>query len=236
MRSWEPRSYMEDLVPRAPWQRRRTTDSDRPAGRRWAGRLRSARQVLRVGRRRTENATSTSLIVPGDSRTGLSRLPARLPRLRLRRRDGAAHDVVALAPYAGDPALVEPALTGRSAKADAAKAAEEPPALSIPLLPGERTLGRRIRFALVNGCTICQHRARHDGDLPGRRARRRALGGRLPDLLRGLRRPRRRAGPQAGRGQPVRRPDGLARRHVLVRARRAGRRLRLAGRHGVAAC
>ena len=44
-------------MPRAPWRRRRTTDSPRPAGRRWAGRLRRsstfARQVLlvRVGRR-----------------------------------------------------------------------------------------------------------------------------------------------------------------------------------------
>jgi len=27
-------------------------------------------------------------------------------------------------------------------------------AMAIPLLPGERTTGRRIRFALVNGCTI----------------------------------------------------------------------------------
>jgi CDP-diacylglycerol--serine O-phosphatidyltransferase len=105
--------------------------------------------VLRVGRRRTESATTTSLIVPGDSRIGLSRLPARLPRLRLRRRDGAAHDVVALAPYAGAPAPTEPALTSKSAKADT-----EPPALSIPLLPGERTIGRRIRFAVVNGFTI----------------------------------------------------------------------------------
>jgi CDP-diacylglycerol--serine O-phosphatidyltransferase len=26
--------------------------------------------------------------------------------------------------------------------------------LSIPLLPGERTIGRRIRFAVVNGCTL----------------------------------------------------------------------------------
>jgi CDP-diacylglycerol---serine O-phosphatidyltransferase len=111
--------------------------------------------VLRVGRRRTEKATSASLIVPGDSRIGLSRLPARLPRLRLRRRDGAAHDVVSLAPYAapyvGGPVPVEPAL---AAKADTGTAAEDSPALSIPLLPGERTVGRRIRFALVNSCTI----------------------------------------------------------------------------------
>ncbi len=127
-------------MPRAPWQRRRTTDSDRPAGRRWAGRLRSARQVLRVGRRRTESAGTTALIVPGDSRVG----PTRLPRLRVRRRDGAARDVVSLAPYVAVPA----------ASGSAAKAAEEPPPLSIPLLPGARTVGRRIRFALVNACTI----------------------------------------------------------------------------------
>jgi CDP-diacylglycerol---serine O-phosphatidyltransferase len=33
-------------------------------------------------------------------------------------------------------------------------AAPAPAALSIPLLPGERTFGRRLRFAAVNGCTI----------------------------------------------------------------------------------
>src|SRR6185295_9508175 len=54
----------EGYVPRAPWRRRRTTDSPRPAGRRWAGRLRRsgsfARQVLlvRVGRRRRELGVS----------------------------------------------------------------------------------------------------------------------------------------------------------------------------------
>jgi CDP-diacylglycerol--serine O-phosphatidyltransferase len=105
--------------------------------------------VLRVGRRRTDTASTTSLIVPGDSRVGSTRLPTRLPRLRVRRRDGAAHDVVALAPYGPAPAPIEPA-----ARTKPVKAGEEPPALSIPLLPGERTIGRRIRFALVNACTI----------------------------------------------------------------------------------
>jgi CDP-diacylglycerol--serine O-phosphatidyltransferase len=32
--------------------------------------------------------------------------------------------------------------------------ADDGPGLSIPLLPGERTVGRRIRFAVVNACTI----------------------------------------------------------------------------------
>src|SRR6185436_11913871 len=50
---------MEGHVPRAIWRRRRTTDSPRPQGRQWAGRLRQggsfARQMLlvRVGRRGT---------------------------------------------------------------------------------------------------------------------------------------------------------------------------------------
>src|SRR4051794_1881998 len=56
-------------VPRAPWRRRRTTDSPRPAGRRWAGRLRRsstfARQVLlvRVGRR-DDDLRSTDIALP----------------------------------------------------------------------------------------------------------------------------------------------------------------------------
>src|SRR6185369_4920341 len=45
---------MEVYVPTAPWRRRRVNDIPRPAGRRWAGRLRRggtlARQVL-AGRR-----------------------------------------------------------------------------------------------------------------------------------------------------------------------------------------
>src|SRR3712207_2948880 len=60
---------MEEHVPRAPWRRRRTTDSPRPAGRRWAGRLRRsgtiARQVLlvgRTGRRRAESGQTVSEI------------------------------------------------------------------------------------------------------------------------------------------------------------------------------
>src|SRR6266540_1937056 len=66
---------MEDYVPRAPWRRRRTTDSPRPAGRRWAGRLRRsgslARQVLLVGRRgrrRSEaGAVGATELVPDRS-------------------------------------------------------------------------------------------------------------------------------------------------------------------------
>ena len=87
-------------MPRTPWRRRRTTDSPRPAGRRWAGRLRRsgtlARQALlvRVGRRSGESgraATATRAEViytghralePRPARSGAGRHTWRRPRSR----------------------------------------------------------------------------------------------------------------------------------------------------------
>src|SRR6187551_3218632 len=117
---------MEEHVPRTPWRRRRTTDSPRPAGRRWAGRLRRsgtlARQALlvRVGRRsgdsgRAATATRAEVIYTGPD-------PAQTPAL-----------------FALPPAPVEPG---------------EPVATTVPLLPGAQTASRRLRFALVNACTL----------------------------------------------------------------------------------
>ncbi|GAA3267146.1 hypothetical protein GCM10020218_004910 [Dactylosporangium vinaceum] len=138
-------------MPSTPWQRRRTTDSPRPGGgRQWAGRLRRsgslARQVLFAGRvaRRGEGnvAGATSLLVPAaetDTRTGR----VRLPRLRMRRRDGLSRDLTTLAPVSPPP-VTTPVIPP----------VDEPAALAIPLLPGERTVARRIRFALVNACTL----------------------------------------------------------------------------------
>ncbi len=108
-------------MPRAPWvRRRRNTDSPRPGGRRWAGRLRlggsRARQALlvRVIRRRSTGAAAdlhpTRLVVPLEA--------------------GGAHPPTAVRRPAG------------------------PVPLSIPLLPGDRTLARRVRFAIANGCTV----------------------------------------------------------------------------------
>ena len=59
----------------------------------------------------------------------------RLPRLRVRRR------VISHAPAA---------LAGPAVQAAPVEDAQ----LRVPLLPGERTVARRIRFALVNGCTV----------------------------------------------------------------------------------
>jgi len=59
----------------------------------------------------------------------------------MRRRDGLSRDVVSVAP-------ISPAVPPLHTAPDDAHG------LSIPLLPGERTVARRIRFALVNACTI----------------------------------------------------------------------------------
>lgn len=113
-------------MPRAPWRRRRTTDSPRPAGRRWAGRLRRsgtfARQVLLVQgirRRRTETSNGTTVVVP-------------------------AHPTE-VAPLTDDEieSLLAPAPADEAASS-----------LAIPLLPGEHTASRRLKFAIVNACTL----------------------------------------------------------------------------------
>jgi CDP-diacylglycerol---serine O-phosphatidyltransferase len=140
-------------VPTAPWRRRRVNDTPRPAGRRWAGRLRRggslARQVL-AGRRPERS-------VPELGTDSLA------PRRRFTLRRGAAGRGGGTA-VAGRPGrsespsgLLEPDLTGMvpSSPAIPAPAGPVPTAgLNIPLLPGERTIGRRIRFAIVTGCTL----------------------------------------------------------------------------------
>lgn len=149
---------------RALWRRHRVIDSPRPAGRRWAGRLRQsgslARQVLSVGRiRRRPRETgvgSTALLSPIDPQTtrfGVDtgetldqRDPFGAPGRRLIRfgrvvggRPGGQGSMAR--PHSSIPV---PPVTGD----------DEPAALRIPLLPGEPTAARRLRFALVNGATL----------------------------------------------------------------------------------
>jgi CDP-diacylglycerol--serine O-phosphatidyltransferase len=123
-------------VPRAIWRRRRTTDSPRPVGRQngrvWAGRLREsgtrARQMLgRVGRLRNhaEHVVTTSPTLDGPTRPVLTTLPG------LRSADLRAIEAAA------NVAELEPATP-----------------TTIPLLPGERTMDRRIKFGLVQACTL----------------------------------------------------------------------------------
>ena len=119
-------------MPRAIWRRRRTTDSPRPQGRQWTGRLRQggsfARQMLlvRVGRR----GTAPVIDAPERSAIDARRL--------------AAIETIAPVSPAG------PYLGPTAARVD--KPAQ-PPA-PIPLLPGDRTVSRRVKFALVQACTL----------------------------------------------------------------------------------
>ena len=121
-------------MPRTPWGRRRTNDSPRPGGRRWAGRLRRsgslARRVLlvRVGRRRRAGAGALS--APQDT------LDAHSSRL-----DGSR--------------LIVPADLDARLVAPVSPAPPGPPvAATVPLLPGAQTAARRARFLLVQACTV----------------------------------------------------------------------------------
>lgn len=120
-------------MPRAPWRRRRTTDSPRPAGRRWAGPLRRsgtiARQVLwvRAGRHNGDLRAGTDRALTGRRFTGR----------RYARYNAEAEAIVPVSP------AVAPATS-----------VDESAAISIPLLPGERTAARRMKFVVVNGCTL----------------------------------------------------------------------------------
>ncbi|WP_329111100.1 CDP-alcohol phosphatidyltransferase family protein [Micromonospora sp. NBC_01699] len=100
-----------------------------------------ARQVLlvRVARRDDERGGSTATVTrpehhhPGDRRTPFRR------RYGIDRRTEAEFEsVVPVSPALGPMTPVDDASTS----------------MAIPLLPGERTVARRVKFALVNGCTL----------------------------------------------------------------------------------
>ena len=163
-------------MPRTLWGRRRTVDSPRPAGR-WAGRLRRsgslARQVLfvRVGRRRGHRAGTATYGLPGvgqwpgaEPQTGGARSNGKLlTRIAARpRRSGPLGPTTPFpaAPVSGAPVGAAGILGGDADLAPARPAVEPPrpgerPApRPIQLLPGEQTLARKLRFTLVNACTM----------------------------------------------------------------------------------
>jgi CDP-diacylglycerol---serine O-phosphatidyltransferase len=119
-------------VPRAIWRRRRTTDSPRPVGRqaygrRWTGRLR-------------DSGTRARQI-----------LLVRVGRLR-----GAEVDPTDPIHRSAElPGLNVAEMRAIEAAAIAAEPAHEAaPPTTIPLLPGERTMDRRLKFGLVQACTL----------------------------------------------------------------------------------
>lgn len=130
-------------MPRALWRRRRTTDTPRPGGRRWAGRLyRSralARQVFRVRyRRRSRNP----LTVAGDPLI-VESFPHTSHRIRLAPSRPAPQPEPEAVPYRPPAGAAErnPRSSGPSLE-------------GLRLLPGDRTMARQLRFLLVTCCTL----------------------------------------------------------------------------------
>ncbi|WP_434744120.1 CDP-alcohol phosphatidyltransferase family protein [Micromonospora sp. SH-82] len=97
-----------------------------------------ARQVLlvRVGRQNGDSSTGTDLVLPEHRHVDRPRR-----RYSLGRTVGAEATTIAPVSPAVPP-------TVRPVPVD------ESPTATIPLLPGERTVGRRLKFALVNACTL----------------------------------------------------------------------------------
>ncbi|GAA0387647.1 hypothetical protein GCM10009541_33290 [Micromonospora gifhornensis] len=128
-------------MPRAPWRRRRTTDSPRPAGRSWTGPLRRsgslARQVLlvRVGRRDGELHGATDAL-PEPRYSDRPRRRYGLQRFHRTRIETIAPAAIGPAPRVETPVTDDATVS------------------AAPLLPGERTIARRVKFALVNACTL----------------------------------------------------------------------------------
>jgi CDP-diacylglycerol--serine O-phosphatidyltransferase len=167
-------SSLEEIVPRTLWGRRRTIDSPRPAGR-WAGRLRRsgslARQVLlvRVGRRRRQpGAPLLGLPEGGLKQVGTWSAGEPRPGGKLLARIAVRPRRPGTAPFAPPFAPADRSL-GAATQAALGTATEAAPAGAIrggeradggraprpiPLLPGDPSLARRLRFAAVNGCTL----------------------------------------------------------------------------------
>ncbi len=134
------------------WRRRRSLDSPRPAGRRWA-RLRRggsratqllARVALRRPRRRTAVADTTVFVAS-----------AGLPAYGTRIDAGTRLETSTLAAAPVSPAVGHTQVR-RRARAGVGLRPLHPDRTgdTIPLLPGERTPARRVKFAIVNGCTV----------------------------------------------------------------------------------
>jgi CDP-diacylglycerol--serine O-phosphatidyltransferase len=115
------------------WRRRRSLDTPRPAGRRWArlrrGSSRATQLIARVALRRSRHgATGITRVAPGAVGLLEPRRELDSPRTLL-------------------PTPVSPAVGPSRLNTD-----DTP--RTIPLLPGERTPVRRLKFAIANGCTL----------------------------------------------------------------------------------
>lgn len=146
-------------MPRALWRRRPTTDNPRPAGRRRGGVLARGVRLVRRSQRGAPVAVGThpsSVAAMPPSPTATAPAPAATagPAATgpLLTQPGPAVTVEHLAtPHQGGARrhAASPAASGRTEAPASGAGAADP-----WLLTGERTLGRRARFALANGCTL----------------------------------------------------------------------------------
>jgi CDP-diacylglycerol--serine O-phosphatidyltransferase len=138
------------------WRRRRSLDTPRPAGRRWAARLvrggsRATQVFARVtGRRRvsgTSAAAGTQVVFPRSDRRDRSwrRVPRHVAPLAVPPLEPPVSAVAARVPTVGFDGATA---TGRD------YGVEQAVPVTIRLLPGQRTPLRRLQFAIANACTV----------------------------------------------------------------------------------
>ncbi len=138
-------------MPRAPW-RRRDTDSPGPAGRRWTGRLRRgsgnlARRALTVRVKRRHPAAHTFNELDNGRRRRV--ITVAFDRIRNGRPEVETMDmVIPVSPAPAGTISLPAARPAGAADLDA------PIPQTIPLLPGEQTIARRVKFAVANACTL----------------------------------------------------------------------------------
>jgi CDP-diacylglycerol--serine O-phosphatidyltransferase len=118
--------------------------------------------VGRPGHRRTESASGATTLILPEHRDFEGR---RVGQVRLRRRARAVPAASVIVPavpvvvpagsvVAPAASVVMPAVPVVAPAASVVAPGDPTDALPIPLLPGEPTLARRIRFAAVNACTV----------------------------------------------------------------------------------
>jgi CDP-diacylglycerol---serine O-phosphatidyltransferase len=117
------------------WRRRRSLDTPRPAGRRWARLRRSGSRATQVFARVTGRRERV-VLSPEEHRSW--------PRIRRGAPSRGGAVTVTAGPDIGQLIPVSPA-TGPTYL---------PASGTIPLLPGPPTPIRRVKFAVANGCTV----------------------------------------------------------------------------------
>jgi len=139
------------------WRRRRSLDTPRPAGRRWARLRRSGSRATQVFARVTRRRGQPGVSGASAGQQVVYPQPDRSWRHIATRRPGSldSDNLAGLVPT--DPAAIVGSVAPVSPAMGQARTRDygaDPGPVTIPLLPGERTPMRRLQFVLANGCTV----------------------------------------------------------------------------------